>query len=286
MLNNKNLVLGTLASDAFIMVNKKLAKSIGTLEAVLLCELVARYKYWADKRHYQLIDNEYFYVTISDMWDNTGISPDQQNRIVSKLIELKLINKKLIGLPAKRHFSLNFENIAQLLYDDEVEPPNLDAEELDNKLPESTETRSSESQNNKNNNNKNNENILSKDNKKPLKQVNKQNHKTKFQKLASIIHSEFDDNEVKDALYSYLQFRISRGLTEDQWRSILANLRAIAPTKEIALECIGNSYRNSWNSFFAINGKVNNKTKNPEQDQVITTVVNTTKQELCTDKYY
>ena len=45
MINYENLAIGTLSNDAFAMVNKKLAREIGFVEAGLLSEIISTYRY-------------------------------------------------------------------------------------------------------------------------------------------------------------------------------------------------------------------------------------------------
>lgn len=329
----KKVVLGTLASDAFIQVNKRLAKLIGPIEALFLGELISRYRYWSNKEHYGLTKEDTFYATIKDMWENTGISGDVQSRIIKQLSKKNIIEQTVQGMPAKRYFKLNFDIIYTLIENDDPEcPPTA---EDGNKVPSITEQVSDipgisfgDSQNNIKINNKNKdenklatyvdtegqhipnetlhqsnndinsekniniyndkkvekdssvappETVKSKSVEKP-----KEKRRTLFVKCAELINSEFDDPDVKDELYKYLQFRITRGLSVEQWIEILKELRSIAITKKEAIESIKKSFMNNWMSFFPVSNKNNS---NPAQARV-TTTINQPRKPMCTDKVY
>lgn len=99
-------LLSLLSSSNYLVVNKSLIQSIGLLEAVLLCEFASEHCYWAncDK-----LDDGYFYSTIKNVEDNTGLSSRQQRALVKTLKDIGLIDIQLKGLPAKRYIKINEE---------------------------------------------------------------------------------------------------------------------------------------------------------------------------------
>lgn len=74
------------------------------------------------------------YKTIDEMRLETGLSRSQQDTAIEKLKSYEILETKLAGIPAKRHFRLDFENLLNLLprlkkssnlaY---MNPPNTDA---------------------------------------------------------------------------------------------------------------------------------------------------------------
>ena len=93
-----------LKADGSIVINKKLAHSIGLHEAILYSELLSRYFYFADRD--MLTESGYFYNTIEDLKEGTTLSDKQQRRAIKNLESLGLIELRVFGLPAKRHFKI------------------------------------------------------------------------------------------------------------------------------------------------------------------------------------
>jgi hypothetical protein len=99
-------------NDAFISVNKHLAKQIGLVEACFFGELISKYKHY--KSQNQLIDNKWFYVTIKSIEESIGLKEDWQESVIKKLVKTGLIEKKRMGLPAKRYFSINVQKLMDI----------------------------------------------------------------------------------------------------------------------------------------------------------------------------
>lgn len=102
--------------------------------------------------------------------------------------------------------------------------------------------------------------------------------KNKYQQCSDIIYSKFTDEDVINALLSYLTFRIKVGLTVEQWTVIIEELFNIASTKEEALDTISYSYANSYRKFYSRN----NSKKNTYHDNI---VVEKTDEAVLRDKY-
>ena len=100
----KDIIIDLLRSDGSIVVNKRLAKAIGLMEAVVYSELVSMYKYWASRE--KLIDGEWFFCTDDNLSENTTIPKNTVRRKVTELVKLGLIEKELKGLPAKIHYRI------------------------------------------------------------------------------------------------------------------------------------------------------------------------------------
>lgn len=91
-----------LRSDGSIVVNKALAHTIGLNEAIIYSELVSLNEYW--KGRDQLTNDGWFYCTVENLEKNTTLKQKTQQRAIKKLKELGLIEVKMLGIPAKRHF--------------------------------------------------------------------------------------------------------------------------------------------------------------------------------------
>lgn len=100
-------ILNLLRSDGYITVNKTLVKKIGLSSTVLYSELISKYKYFKDMGKLQ---NGFFYCTIDDMYENTGIKKDEQEGCIKNLAKLGLLEKKVMKLKGdeapKRYFRI------------------------------------------------------------------------------------------------------------------------------------------------------------------------------------
>jgi len=104
-----NPILELLRADGSITVNKALIHAIGLNEAVLFCELLSRYNYFAERG--QLDENGYFFNTQDDLQSGTGLGEKPQRTAISNLKSKGLIDYKLKGLPAKRYFKITATDI-------------------------------------------------------------------------------------------------------------------------------------------------------------------------------
>ena len=96
-----------LRSDGSIVVNKSLAHEIGLNEAIIYSELVSLHEYW--RKQERLTDDQWFFCTVENLEKHTTLSKGQQSRVIKKLEELKLIETRRRGLPAKRYFKITDE---------------------------------------------------------------------------------------------------------------------------------------------------------------------------------
>ena len=95
-----------LSSDAFTMVNKKLAKLVWICKAIYLQELIAQRKRFKQDK---------FYFTQNDMEDELWISYKTQQRYANELQQLWLISVEKDWLPYRNWYTINDDLIYQLL---------------------------------------------------------------------------------------------------------------------------------------------------------------------------
>lgn len=119
-----------LRSDGSIMVNKNFILALGLNEAVLFCELLSRYNYFKKR---EMLTNGYFFNTQYDLQAATGLGEKAQRTAIKNLKMFKLLDVKLMGMPAKRYFKIipDAERIRELL---------SEGEEKAKKLRDSTDT--------------------------------------------------------------------------------------------------------------------------------------------------
>ena len=84
----------------------------GLNAAVLLMQLVSEYNYYKDKE--TLTPDGYFYSTVEHLENETCLSGHEQRKAINILTDLSVLKVVSKGIPAKRHFKINFEGIARL----------------------------------------------------------------------------------------------------------------------------------------------------------------------------
>lgn len=140
---NENNIINLVAGDNYIIVNRTLIKNLGLKEAVILGELASEFNYY--KKNNSLDENGYFYSTIENIEENTGLSRSQQKTVLDKLKELEIIDVIVKGIPAKRYIKIDvFRLISQ--YAEKLQTSLLKTDKLECQKLTS------------NNNNKNNKN--------------------------------------------------------------------------------------------------------------------------------
>ncbi|MBA7489818.1 hypothetical protein ES702_00352 [subsurface metagenome] len=104
MENNILILLEFLRADGSIVINKKMARAIGINATIIYSELISKYLYFSDKE--ELNREGYFFNTVEDLEKDTCLSRDPQLEAIKKLMKLKLIDKKIKGVPPKRYFKI------------------------------------------------------------------------------------------------------------------------------------------------------------------------------------
>jgi len=104
-------ILELLRSDGSITVNKSLIRKVGLIEAVVYSELISRYCYFRDRDR---LKKGYFYNTVSDLEEATGVSKRYQLSSIAKLQRLGLLEMRVMGVPATRHFRFTQDHIDSL----------------------------------------------------------------------------------------------------------------------------------------------------------------------------
>ena len=100
-----------LSSTAFIVLNKELARKVGLKGAVLLADLISKEEYFIANG----ITNGWFFNTEDNIEKDTTLTPYQQRNTLKKLIEQGFLETKRIGIPAKKHFKINEDQVMKLL---------------------------------------------------------------------------------------------------------------------------------------------------------------------------
>lgn len=104
----RNSIKHLLMSSNYFVLNKKLVKILGIETAFFLTSLAEADEMLAD-------ENGWFYQTVPQMQELTGLSEHKQNSCIEKLISLGLLEKENKGMPMKRYFRLNYVQVLNIL---------------------------------------------------------------------------------------------------------------------------------------------------------------------------
>ena len=97
-----------MSQSNYFIFNKSLAKNIGIEETYMLLTLIDANNIFKQK---------WFFQTAEMLEELTGLKKDKQKRIIDCLVNLNIIEQKNIGIPCKRHFKINYEELEKLLID-------------------------------------------------------------------------------------------------------------------------------------------------------------------------
>jgi len=98
-----------LLSNNYWVLNKRIVKSFGALTALFLTALAEAEDMFAD-------EDGWFFQTIEEIENLTGISKYSQDKIISELKKQGILNQKVRGIPAKRYFKLSYEKIENSIF--------------------------------------------------------------------------------------------------------------------------------------------------------------------------
>lgn len=114
-------LLSLLDSGNYQTYNREVARALKSVNAaILLSELVNRYKYHLERKEIRTFDKhqgEWFYYTVEKCEERTCLSANEQKSAIKILESKGFFVKKAIGLPAKRHFKINISAITSFILD-------------------------------------------------------------------------------------------------------------------------------------------------------------------------
>ena len=94
-------VKNLLKHSNWIAINKQMVKLVGCNAAYMLGYLADKHDYFEGKNE---LNEGYFYATADDVEADIHLSGREQDTAISRLTEQKIIETKLKGIPARRHF--------------------------------------------------------------------------------------------------------------------------------------------------------------------------------------
>lgn len=232
------MILELLRANGSIIINKKLAHSIGIDAAVMYSELLSKLQYFSGKG--QLTNDGFFFNTVENMEKDTTLTKYQQKKAIQKLVDIKLIQHENRGLPQKRHFKVNEDEsiITKILGGKNSTYKSKKDEQLEVKKVNSNNTNFNNIKLNNNNINKDNIYLISDENevfayysKQYTEKFNKDHPKMNFVKM-----SELNSN--------YDKLRNELNIYEDKWYDLV----------DYHFDNLSKSNNGNILSFLALNG--------------------------------
>lgn len=96
----------------FIRLPRPLIRRFNLNTAVMLSEIYSEYRYWKERGELQ--SGGWFFSTVENMYNNTGLSKHQQLMACKELEEYGIIQIKYHGMPKKRYFKFDMGKVDKL----------------------------------------------------------------------------------------------------------------------------------------------------------------------------
>ena len=93
-------------------------------------QLISEYNYYKGKD--TLTADGYFYSTVEHLENETCLSGHEQRKAVAVLSQLNVLYVTSKGIPAKRHFKINFEGLARLF--DKIEKDRISRKQRNSQM--------------------------------------------------------------------------------------------------------------------------------------------------------
>ena len=81
----------------------------------MLSEIYSEYTYWSSKNELQ--PGGWFFSTVENIYNNTGLSKHQQLTACKELKTYGIIKIRYYGMPKKRYFKFDTSKLKELYYD-------------------------------------------------------------------------------------------------------------------------------------------------------------------------
>lgn len=282
-------LLTQFASNNYGLYNKTLAKKIGLHESIFLGEIISEYDYW--NRMHSLTDDGYFYSTVENVMESTTLSDYQQRSIIKHLVELKILDVKVAGMPAKRYFRINEEQFYAILLEEDKDVDNnpqstssketcyKDSTELTTSSKESKEQDLNSVKTNNNNiplTNKNNNivltatpfinnsgkvsNLLENE----TKQLDtKPKKKSNLEQCTDLTFELISDSDLAEYVNNYLvDQKLYKSINVTQWKMRLEHLLQYAKGRtDLAKEIVKQTWARGYRDFYPVSENYVNTAK-------------------------
>ena len=245
-----NIGLDFLDSGNYIAVNRSLVGAYGLNVAVIVGELASEAKYW--KRKGQLKDG-WFFSTVENIERATGLNSYYQRDAIKQLQDLGFIETKYKGLPRKRYFRLNgmaiIQTIAEIDEETAGQPQCFTKLTTNDSLSAPLMTHPVDDNNHK----------------EQPQQTEKKERKKPTETYDSIIKSFTQDQELRDALGGFLQYRVAtarrqkKEFTNHALKLNLTKLSKLASDPKTMTAIVNQTVEKGWSGFFELKDGTSHK---------------------------
>lgn len=218
-------VIKLVASSCFLTVNVAIAHELGLDSAVMLGELASTQVYWEERG--AVDENGMFYETAEQIEEKTTLSPYKQAKAIKELEVRGLIKTKMKGVPAKKYFFVDGEELGRL---------------LESKFPKNLKTSIQKT--------------LNQDTKK-LEGNNKRESKKRevIKDKKDIVLNSSLSQPVVEKVIDYLEYRKEMGKPFKSARGVQTLVNTIEKQEQMrgataVIECINRSMSSGWQGLF------------------------------------
>lgn len=113
MSSSRNTLINTLSEDAFFRVNKAIVHKVGHVAAILLADLISKYRYFNGTD--RITEDDSFYNTSQMIEADTCISSKQRRLCQEKLEKAGLLKTVKRGMPSTNYYYIQWDNVLDCL---------------------------------------------------------------------------------------------------------------------------------------------------------------------------
>lgn len=248
------LGLDFLDSGNYIAANRSLIMAYGLHVAVIIGELASEARFWKKEGR---IEDGWFFSTVENIEEATGLNAYYQREAIKQLQELGFIETKYKGLPRKRYFRVNGMRIIQTIA--EIEETREDAVERQCFTQLTTSDSPSE---------RLAEHPVDDNNHKEQPQPTKKEERKKTaETYDSIIDGFTQDQDLRDALKGFLQYRVAsahrskKEFTNQALKLNLTKLRKLSSDPKTMTAIVNQTVEKGWSGFFELKDETGGRTR-------------------------
>lgn len=215
----KNSIKQLLMTSNFYVLNKQLVKSLGIETAFFLTTLVEADETLAD-------DEGWFYQTSKTLEEITGLSNHKQTKCIEQLISLGILLQENKGVPMKRYFKLNYDQILKFLNTRIEKTSNQELKKVESKSLKNLKTSFQKNSNNKEysiNNLDKELNIKTTTKLDNLNKIDQDSKDSSTSSSSSLV--ENSSSKEKDTIYQIKSALQSHGLSVETCKNIMELVR-------------------------------------------------------------
>lgn len=236
-------LLSQFANNNYGLYNKTIAKKLGLHESIFLGEIISEYDYWSKRK--ELTEDGYFYSMLENVTEATTLSEYQQRSIVKHLIQLHIIDMKIAGMPAKRYFKINEEELYNVIIEEDVPQVGTNNNNIKPTINiNNIETVPFTSMSNKSNLLKEGTN---QNTSKPKKKSNKE-------QCIDTTYEVIQDSALAEYINSYLvDQQLYKSINSTQWKMRLENIIKYAQGSiDLAKEIVKQTWMRGYRDFYPV----------------------------------